>query len=218
MARRQLVAVAVVAAALVLAGATAARLADREPADPAPAAAPASPVPVIVPGRPGETAAVVPSDQLEAPDGTAYNARDVWFVRMMIPHHAQALELAALAPDRASNPRLRALAERISIAQGPEIVVLRAWLDARGLAESDPDHPHEQMPGMQSPEAIQALAATSGEAFDTRFVEMMTDHHQGAVDMATELMRSGVDEQVQRLAGAIAIEQSVEITRLHELD
>jgi uncharacterized protein (DUF305 family) len=195
--RRQLATVAVIAAALALAGATGARLADREPA-----AAPAA----------------VPSDQLAAPDGTAYNARDVWFVRMMIPHHAQALELAALAPDRAGNPRLRAFAERISIAQGPEIAVLRAWLDARGLAESDPDHPHEQMPGMQSPEAIRALAATTGEAFDARFVEMMADHHQGAVDMATELMRSGVDEQVQRLASAIAIEQSVEITRLRELD
>jgi uncharacterized protein (DUF305 family) len=185
-------------------------------AGPEPAASPPSPVPVIVPGRPGESAAVVPSDQLEIP-GARYNTWDVGFIRMMLPHHAQALELAALVPDRAGSPRIHALAERISLAQAAELDVLRAWLDARGLAETDPSHDHGQMPGMQSPEAIQALAAASGDAFDRRFVEMMTDHHQGAIDMAVEVLRLGADERVQELATSIAAEQSAEITRMREM-
>jgi uncharacterized protein (DUF305 family) len=220
--RRYAIIGAVVVAALALTGTA---LANRQPRA-EPAGAPASPVPVVVPGRPGETAVVVPSDQIQAPDGSRYNALDVWFVRVMIPHHAQALALAALAPDRAGDPRLRAIAERITAEQEPEIAVLRAWLETRGLAESEPGHSHDQlpgmpgmrgMPGMQSPEAIQALAGSSGAAFDERFVEMMSDHHQGAVDMATAVLRAGVDERLQELAGAIAIEQSVEITRMREL-
>jgi uncharacterized protein (DUF305 family) len=164
---------------------------------------------------------VVPSDQLSAPAGAGYNARDVEFVRMMIPHHAQALELAALAPDRAGDPQVRALAERIGIAQLAEIDVLQAWLDARGLAETGDGgaagHHDHQGPGMQAPEAIQALAATSGDAFDRRFVEMMSDHHQGAIDMAVAVLRLGVDERVNELATGIAAEQSAEITRMREL-
>jgi uncharacterized protein (DUF305 family) len=136
---------------------------------------------------------------------------------MMIPHHAQALELAALVPDRAGSPQIHALAERISLAQAAELDVLRAWLDARGLAETDPAHDHGQMPGMQSPEAIETLAATTGDAFDRRFVEVMTDHHQGAIDMAVEVLRLGADERVQELATSIAAEQSAEITRMREL-
>jgi uncharacterized protein (DUF305 family) len=203
------------AAAAVLALAVAA-LAGRDPA-PEPAGAAGSPVPVVVPGRPGETAAVVPSDQLQAPDGSQYNASDVWFVRMMIPHHAQALEMAALAPQRAGSPQVRAFAERVSTAQGPEIAVLRAWLDARDLPETDPAHPHDQMPGMQPPEAIEALAAATGDAFDALFVELMSDHHQGAVDMATGVLGTGADERILELAGNIAVEQSVEIDRMREL-
>lgn len=215
--RRYAIIGAVVVVVLTIAGAV---LAGREPAtDPSavPESPPASPVPVIVPGRPGETAAVIAADEIQAPDGTRYNEHDVTFVRMMIPHHAQALEMAALAPGRAGDPRIRAIAERISVGQGPEIEVLRAWLDARGLPETGAGHQHDQMPGMQPPEAIAALGAATGEAFDALFVELMSAHHQGAVEMATEVLRTGADQQVQELAGAIAIEQSVEIDRMRDL-
>jgi uncharacterized protein (DUF305 family) len=212
---------ALVAAAFLLlvgGGAVGLGLRSGDPAaGPEPAVSPSSPVPVIVPGRPGESAAVVPSDQLEIPDGARYNAWDVGFIRMMIPHHAQALALAALVPDRAGSPQVQALAERISLAQAAELDVLRAWLDARGLAGTDPTHDHGQMPGMQTPETIQALAATTGDAFDRRFVEVMTDHHQGAIDMAVEVLGLGADERVQELATSIAAEQSAEITRMREL-
>lgn len=210
--RRQWYAVGAVAVVTVAAAAIAYQARPSSPAPPQ-----SSPVPVVVPGAPGEAATVVPSDEIEAPDGSVYNGVDVWFVRMMIPHHEQAVELAALAPDRAASPQLRALAERISVAQPAEIAVLRAWLRARGLAEATDDHARAAMPGMQLPSAIRALAASTGDAFDRRFVEMMSDHHQGAVEMATTTLTGGLDERVQQLANAIAVEQSVEITRMREL-
>jgi uncharacterized protein (DUF305 family) len=174
---------------------------------------------VIVPGRPGEPAKVQPADQVKAPDSNAYSATDVWFVRMMIPHHTQAIEMASLAAGRASNPQIVAIAERIKAAQGPEILLLRAWLKKHGLGEKAEDaaHDHTTMPGMQTPEALRALANAKGDQFDRMFVAMMSAHHQGAIDMAGLRLRSGGDIAVERLANAVGFEQEVEITRMHEI-
>jgi uncharacterized protein (DUF305 family) len=176
-----------------------------------------SPVPVIVPGRPGESASVVPADQLPPPGGVGYNSLDAWFVRMMIPHHQQALEMAALAPSRARDPRIRAIAERITAAQGPEIAVLRAWLRQRGLAESGADHDHGPASGMHPPSAIRALAAASGEAFDRSFVDLMSAHHRGAIQMCTRVLNGGADDGIQRLATNIAADQRIEIARMRDV-
>jgi uncharacterized protein (DUF305 family) len=141
---------------------------------------------------------------------------DAWFVQMMIPHHQQALELAALAPSRAADPQIRAIAERITVAQGPEIAVLRSWLRQRGLTESGADHDHGPASGMHPPEAIRALAATSGAAFDRSFVDLMSTHHRGAVQMCTRVLTGGADDGIQRLATNIAADQQIEIARMRE--
>jgi uncharacterized protein (DUF305 family) len=176
-----------------------------------------SPVPVIVPGRPGESASVVPADRLPPAGGVGYNLLDVWFVQMMIPHHRQALELAALAPSRAADPRIRAIGERITAAQGPEIAVLRSWLRQRGLTESGADHDHGPASGMHPPEAIRALAATSGAAFDRSFVDLMSTHHRGAIQMCIRVLTGGADDGIQRLATNIAADQQIEIARMREI-
>ncbi|MCW3815146.1 DUF305 domain-containing protein [Micromonospora sp. DR5-3] len=173
--------------------------------------------PVIVPGRPGESATTRPGQEVRNAESARYNSLDVWFVRMMIPHHQQAVEMAALATDRAADPRVRAVAERIRAAQGPEIGVLRGWLGARGLPAEVSGHDHGTMRGMQPPEAMRQLAAARGAEFDRRFVRMMTEHHQGAVAMATDLLRVGADQTMQEFANAVATEQSAEIARLHDL-
>jgi uncharacterized protein (DUF305 family) len=136
---------------------------------------------------------------------------------MMIPHHRQAVEMAALAPDRAADARIRAVADRIRAAQGPEIGLLRGWLSARGLPAEVPGHDHGTMHGMQSPEALRQLAAARGAEFDRLFVRMMTAHHEGAVTMATDLLKVGTDQTMQEFANSVATEQSVEIDRMREL-
>lgn len=176
-----------------------------------------SPVPVIVPGRPGESASVIPSDKLPAPDGSLYNDADTFFMRMMIPHHAQALEMAALAPERAGHEQIRAVASRITAAQKPEIAVFQAWLKARGLPENEAGHNHDGMKGMQPPEALKGLASLRGDAFDKMFVDMMVAHHEGAIAMATDVLGAGRDQEVERQATGIAAEQQAEISRMRQI-
>ncbi|WP_406045410.1 DUF305 domain-containing protein [Micromonospora sp. NBC_00898] len=222
--RRGRVLIAVTAAALML---VALGVALRSRDDPAPtaarpvaAASPSSTVdvpPVIVPGRPGESAVARPAQEVRDAAPPRFNSLDVWFVRMMIPHHQQALEMAALAPERAADPRVRAVADRIRAAQGPEIGLMRGWLAARDLPAEVPGHDHGTMRGMQSPEAMRRLAAARGADFDRLFVQMMTEHHQGAVAMATDLLKVGADLTMSEFANSVATEQGVEITRMREL-
>ncbi|PWR05921.1 DUF305 domain-containing protein [Micromonospora acroterricola] len=192
-----------------------------------PAAAPATstpaatPVPtdltVIAPGRPGESAATRAAHEVRDAGPAPHNSMDVWFVRMMIPHHAQALEMAELAPDRAADPDIRALADRIRASQGPEMGMMRGWLQTRGLPAEAPGHDHGSMRGMQSPEAMRQLAATRGADFDRLFVRMMTEHHQGAIALATDLLTVGSDLTLNEFANSVATEQTVEIERMRQV-
>ncbi|MGQ5261686.1 DUF305 domain-containing protein [Micromonospora sp. ZYX-F-536] len=181
----------------------------------------ASPVPtdltVIAPGRPGESAATRPAHEVRDAGPAPHNSLDVWFVRMMIPHHAQALEMAELAPDRAANPTIRALADRIRASQGPEMGMMRGWLQTRGLPAEVQGHDHGGMRGMQSPEAMRQLAAARGADFDRLFVRMMTEHHEGAIEMATNLLKVGSDLTLNEFANSLATEQTVEIGRMREV-
>jgi uncharacterized protein (DUF305 family) len=221
--RARILAVVTCAAALVIAAALLLRP-DARPSRQAGTATPTASAgattsvpPVIVPGRPGEPAATRPAADVRDASLPPYNSLDVWFIRMMIPHHQQALEMAALAPGRTDTRQVRAVADRISVAQEPEIAVMRAWLQARNLPPDVPGHDHGTMRGMQSPEEMQRLAAARAAEFDRLFVQMMTEHHQGAVEMATDLLRVGADHSLQELANNIAVEQSVEINRMSEL-
>ncbi|MBX7266644.1 DUF305 domain-containing protein [Micromonospora sp. Llam7] len=223
------VAVVLTAGALALRGGTedavapdsapAAVTADPAPtaADPAPTAQDADVPPVIVPGRPGEEAAERDAAEVRDDSSPRYNSLDTWFVRMMISHHQQALEMAGLATDRAAAAQVRALAERIRASQGPEIGVLRAWLTARGLAGEVDGHDHTTMRGMHSPEAMRRLADARGADFDRLFLQMMTEHHEGAVVMATDVLKVGLDLTVEQFATSVATEQAVEIARMRDI-
>jgi uncharacterized protein (DUF305 family) len=189
----------------------------RSAAAPRPAASSAPPVRVVLPGKPGESARVSDSDQVRAPDGSTYNSIDVTFVQMMIAHHTQAIEMALLAPERAGGTGLRALAARISAAQGPEIAWLQRWLRERKLAETGPGHDHGTMPGMQTPAGLAALTAARGAEFDRRFVAMMTAHHQGAIQMAGDVLAGGTDQLLRETANEMAVEQGSEIRRMQQL-
>jgi uncharacterized protein (DUF305 family) len=205
--------------AAALAVAAAAGCSDPEPV--APSTTYTASAPVIQPGRPGEPATTV------APGGTAtraprpgFNAADVAFVRDMIVHHGQALELAGLAPDRAADARVLALASRISAGQRPEIDVLREWLTSRRQLLVDPKHAGSgvhAMPGMATPAQVEQLAGTRGTDFDRRFLTLMVEHHRGAVTMAGRVMTTGTDLAVQELATEISGSQSAEIGRMQDV-
>lgn len=176
-------------------------------------------VPVLVPGAPGEEGTVLePGQSGTMANPLAYQDKDVSFVRSMVPHHAQALEMARLAPERAGDGRVARLADRIAAGQGPEIDVMQAWLRQQGLPAVDVDAGHGQhdMPGMASPEEMARLMASRGGAFDRLFLDLMTRHHEGALRMAQDSF-GATHPVVTELIGDVASTQAAEIDRMQGL-
>lgn len=177
---------------------------------------------VVAPGKPGEAAETLSADEARKAgrEDSVPNAADVRFVRMMIVHHRQALTMAALADKHADSKGVKGIARRIAAAQGPEIGALEGWLDQRGEPREEKEahgHDHGAMPGMATQAELDRLSAARGDAFDELFVKLMITHHQGAVTMATEVLKEGNDVLVEEMATEMSVQQTAEIGRMREL-
>lgn len=170
--------------------------------------------------------------------GSNHNKQDVAFATDMIPHHAQAVQMAEMAAERADSPEVKALAAEIEAAQGPEIERMTGWLQAwdedvpdtgnmgeglgdgmdhdMGSMDGDDDSDND-MPGMMSSSDMDELEAASGEEFDTMFLEMMIEHHQGAIEMAQTEQNDGENADAIDLAQAIESAQTTEIATMQGL-
>lgn len=153
----------------------------------------------------------------------AHNAQDVTFAQGMIPHHQQALEMARLAAGRASSAQVKDLAARIEKAQDPEIRTMTGWLGSWGeqVPMAGMDHSgHSGMPGMSgmmSDAGMTELKKAEGKDFDTKFLSMMVEHHQGAVEMAGTERNKGAYGPARTMAGAIVTAQNAEIKEMKKL-
>ncbi|MBL1096697.1 DUF305 domain-containing protein [Streptomyces coffeae] len=173
---------------------------------------------VIAPGAPGEPARTLSADEAaKAGDDDSPNSADRAYVRMMIEHHRQALVMTALAPDRAGSGKLRRLAERIASGQQPEIDAMEGWLKTNGGGRTGGHEEHGAMPGMATPEQLDALRAAKGADFDRLFLKLMIAHHRGAVTMATDVLGKGNNVRVEEMAGDVIAQQSSEILRMRGL-
>lgn len=154
-----------------------------------------------------------------------FNDADVNFAQQMIPHHQQAVEMAELAADRAANDEVRQLAEDVEAAQGPEIETMTGWLQAweQEVPSGSMDHgdmghgSSDAMPGMMSAEEMADLEQAEGAAFDRMFLEMMVEHHSGALEMARTQQAEGENPDALALAEKIEADQEAEIAEMQRL-
>ncbi|WP_053203731.1 DUF305 domain-containing protein [Jiangella muralis] len=151
-------------------------------------------------------------------DGDEFTPADVDFARQMIPHHAQAVEMAAMLPADGVSPELVELAAAIAGAQQPEIDQMTAMLDRWGFVPPplEGGHAHE-MAGMLTEEDLAALDAATGAEFERMWLTMMIDHHEGAIDMAETQLDDGVDPEARELAEEIVDAQQAEIMRMERM-
>ena len=152
-----------------------------------------------------------------------FSDADVRFVTDMIAHHAQALAMAGLAPARGASPAVATLAARIINAQEDEIAWMEAWLRDRRQPvpnAASGGQEHEHLPGMITPDQLDALGRASGPAFDRLFLTLMIQHHRGAVAMVNELLETDGAAQAPAtfaLASNIHVDQITEIARMEQM-
>ena len=177
--------------------------------------------PIVQPGAPGQPGRVLSANEAERMPRPGVTAADVKFMRGMIGHHAQAIEMTALLRTRTRSDSMRRLAERIDVSQSDEIRMMEQWLRDHGQPLPDAHAHHAAgatlMPGMLTQDEMAQLAAAAGPEFDRLFLRFMITHHQGALAMVKELRSSpgaAQESEINRFASDVDADQRMEIDRM----
>jgi uncharacterized protein (DUF305 family) len=164
------------------------------------------------------------------PSNKPYNDADVDFATNMIQHHAQALTMVDHTIGRDLDPDVAALAEEIRTRQTPEIQqmvgLLNSW-DHQPIPETSRDHANAHggdgaemnadLPGMLTSGEVQGLEDASDPEVQSMWLDMMIEHHQGAIEMASAEQNDGKDEAATTLAAEIVKTQKAQVRTMQGL-
>lgn len=168
------------------------------------------------------------SDETSESGAKGFNDTDVAFASNMIQHHAQALQMVDLTMGHDLDPEVQQLADDVRAAQTPEIEQMVNWLQdwEQPVPETARDHVNadgggmdmgSDMPGMMSPEDLQSLEHAEGSEFQQMWLEMMIEHHEGAIEMADEEKQNGEHPKAIAMAEDIADAQAEEVSTMKAL-
>ncbi|KGM13393.1 DUF305 domain-containing protein [Cellulomonas bogoriensis] len=158
------------------------------------------------------------------PEGSA----EAGFARDMDAHHDQAVQMATLVRDRSQDETIRSLALDMVLTQRQQQGQMFGWLASWGLPPASTeimawmgDHHSvqglSQMPGMATPEQLDALRQAEAVEAERIFLALMIPHHEGGVEMAEAVLELSERPEVRRLASSIVEGQTAEIDVLRML-
>jgi uncharacterized protein (DUF305 family) len=153
------------------------------------------------------------------PDAAA-QAYDLQFIDTMAHHHAGAVEMSGLALKKSQNEELKKFAQKIIDDQEREISQLKEWRGKWFAGKTSAVN--MEMPGMADSMRMMTgggmaqMEAASGKDFDLLFLELMSDHHQGALVMATDAEQKAEHAEIKTLAGQIIKAQQEEIKKMSD--
>ncbi len=143
-----------------------------------------------------------------------HNAADVAFAQNMIPHHQQAVDMAAMVPTHTANQNMHVIAANIAADQRAEIKALNALLAQWGATAAKG---MGGMAGMVDQATLNKLNSLDGPDFDRLWLSAMIGHHQGAVTMAQAELAHGENPDAIHMAKLIITAQQREIAYMNHL-
>ena len=135
---------------------------------------------------------------------------DALFLDGMIMHHEGAIVMAQQALAESEHDEVRELSEAIISAQQTEIEQMQSW-----RSEWYPDLEPTMGGGMHM--GMMQIPTDGATPFDQRFLEAMIDHHQGAIQMATEALAQSEHDEVRSLSERIIDDQQAEIEQMQAM-
>jgi uncharacterized protein (DUF305 family) len=177
---------------------------------------------IVQPGAPGEPSKnLPPNTRAKLPP---FSAKDVEFMKGMIMHHAQAVEMTSMIDSHTENKDLRLLGVRIKKSQSDEIEFMKRWLETRGETLPQPSATMvgmsmggadaKLMPGMLTADQMFALRNAKAAEFDRLFLKGMIQHHTGALVMVKDMFGTagaGQDAELFNFATDVDSGQRAEI-------
>lgn len=147
---------------------------------------------------------------------------DLRFIDGMILHHQGAIIMAEAALQHSDRDEIKTLAEAIVSAQQGEIEQMQQWRK-QWYPDAGPDPvmyhgqaQHAMSPEMQADMMMSADLGTADANFDLRFINGMIPHHEGALDMAKQVLEQSDRPELQQLAQAILSTQQQEIDQMKQ--
>ncbi len=156
--------------------------------------------------------------------GPADETFDLRFIDAMIPHHEGAVVMAQEALQKSTRSEIQQLAEAIIQAQDQEISAMKAWRtdwypnvsEEPVMYSAEMGHTMPMTEEMRSAMMMAGDLGTADEQFDLRFLQAMIPHHQGAIDMAQQVLEKSDRPPVKELAQGIIDSQQKEIDQMKQ--
>jgi uncharacterized protein (DUF305 family) len=159
--------------------------------------------------------------EIVVPKGAPYTKADVEFMQGMIAHHSQAIVMSRMAASHGANPQVLKLSNKIDQSQVPEIHIMQLWLGRNNQFAPDTSSWHNMtMAGMLTSEQLKELDAARGIEFDRAYLQMMIQHHAGALKMVNDLFtvsNAGQEVDVNVFANDVVTSQTGEIGIMQKL-
>ncbi len=183
---------------------------------------PAPTSPVVQLGAPGEENQTLSPEDAAKLESPKHTEADEQFMLDMVQHHNQAIVMTSFVDERTDDRDIRLLAKRMKISQQDEMDLMTRWLQDRVVPLTDEHGGHgdgHEMPGMLTDEQLAQLEAADGAAFERLFLEFMIQHHEGALQMVSELYTDGGghESEIDQFARHVESDQGVEIARMQQL-
>jgi uncharacterized protein (DUF305 family) len=134
------------------------------------------------------------------------------FLNQMIQHHQSAIEMAEMVSSYTKRPELNEFANKIISTQGKEIGELTQWLKEWQGVEA------KKMPNMMTVKKMKAempkFEGAKDAEFDKMFLEMMIEHHAGAVRMSGLVKEKSTRPELLKFAEGVIKDQTAEIQQM----
>lgn len=142
---------------------------------------------------------------------------ELQFLDTMPMHHKMAIDMANLVESRAAHAELKALAKKMIDGQQKETAELKGWREQWYAGK--PEAMNMKMPGMRESMkgmSMDKLAAAKGEEFDLMFIDMMSQHHMGAIKMAQAAQPKLRQAEVKDFAKKLVAGQKEELAEMKD--
>jgi len=145
---------------------------------------------------------------------------DESYIAEMLAHHEGAISMSEMVGAGTDRKELLDLAQTIMQTQTQELMKMQEWQTQWGYEKTMGGHSsHSGMGNEMSGTMMdmgKELEGLKGAEFDKKFLELMIEHHQQAVDMSKYANTNAGHQEVKDLSKAIIDAQNAEIAQMKQ--
>jgi uncharacterized protein (DUF305 family) len=130
------------------------------------------------------------------------------FLNQMIPHHQEAINTSEILLKQTTDQELKKFAQDVIAVQTSEITQMKQWLKDGYQYEYTTNTAYVPMMG--------DLTALKGTELEKAYIQGMIGHHQGAIEMAKQVLTFHPKPEVKNMVDEIISVQSAEVKTLQE--